>query len=147
MNLLSPQDLESINAAFLDLRDTFLQKTITYCFVGETSDRFMENSANSFVQNIELNVLLVPESVGNGSQVEIAQKGRADFTEGYVLVYYPDLVSVSLADADNVFMQPDKDYMLIDEQKVEVIGINPIPDLGTLKSFVKIQYRKKIVND
>ncbi len=117
----------------------------TYGLVGEMIDRYMENAANSFVQEIALSVLVVPESMGSGSEVEISQKGKSDFTTGYVLVHWQDLLTAQLADSDKLLTNPDKDYLLIDNQKVQIIGINPIPDLVNLKSFVKIQYQKVVM--
>jgi hypothetical protein len=144
MNLLSNADLIEINKAFTDLRDTFLQSIVIYHLLGERVDRFMEDTELIADKIVNLPVLIVPSKTG---KVEILQKGKQDFTESYVLVFWEDLVNTGLADTNAYFLQADKDFMVVDGQKVEVIGVNKVPDLGTLKNYVKIQYRQELKKD
>lgn len=144
MNLLSNADLIEINKAFTDLRDTFLQSIVIYHLLGERVDRFMEDTELIADKIVNLPVLIVPSKIG---KVEILQKGKQDFTESYVLVFWEDLVNTGLADTNAYFLQADKDFMVVDGQKVEVIGVNKVPDLGTLKNYVKIQYRQELKKD
>jgi hypothetical protein len=141
MNLLSTSDLIDINNAFKDLRDTFLQSIVIYHVLGERLDRFMEDTELIADKIVNLPVLIVPSKMG---KVEILQKGKQDFTESYVLVFWEDLVNTGLADTNAYFLQADKDFMVINGEKVDVIGVNKVPDLGNLKNYVKIQYRKKL---
>jgi hypothetical protein len=140
MNLLTNNDLNAINNAFRDIRDTFLQSSITYQKIGERADVFMEDSENIQITSYILPVLIVPPKT---DKINILQKGKEDFTEGYVLVFWEDLVTVGLADTTDYFMEANKDFMLLNDRQVEVIGVNKISDLGTLKNYVKIQYRHK----
>lgn len=142
-DLLSIQDLNEISKAFDDLRATFLKSEIVYYRFNERVDTWGEDTPQgSFEPTVLTASFVEAESVGTKAQAELKRIGKQDLSEGMVLLYHKDLVTAGLADATKVFLRADQDYFEYLGDRYEIIGVSPIPDLSTLKSFVEVHYRK-----
>ena len=142
--LISDSELSEIQVAFSDLAGTFLKTPITYHLVGERLDRFMEDTLTQAVTNYAVKGLVVEEKSQNQSQIDIEKQGKYYPKQFYALLHWEELETVGLVSGGNLLMQADRDFLTIDNVKYEVIGITQVADLVTLKSFVKVMFRKNI---
>lgn len=142
--LISDSELAEIQVAFSDLAGTFLKSAITYHLVGERLDRFMEDSTVQTVTDISLLGLVVEDKSVSGGQIEIERIGKYYPKQYYVLLHWEALVAAGLVSDGILLMQADRDFLTIGSVKYEVIGLVLIPDLVSLKSFVKVMFRKNV---
>lgn len=145
-DLLNAQDLTEITSAFLDLSDTFLKDTCQIQIAGQHFDRFGESETNRPLTNHTVKCLIVEAKTKTGSEVLFEQKGRLDMREAYVILYFADLVGLGLATANGeISIRPDKDFIIINGDRLEIKAATTIPKLSVLRSFVKIVFRKNLI--
>jgi hypothetical protein len=144
-DLLSAGDLSQINKVFQeDLKDTFLKNDIIYHLAGQIYDRFMEGNDEQEFTNVNLKCLIV-DGQSADAEVKFSQMGRTDMSEHYVLINFAQLEENNLVDANNeILLQADADYLTVRGERYEVTSVVQVPDLSTLKTYVKVGYRDTI---
>ncbi len=131
---------------FRELIDIFATQSIIYQQKGEQLGRFGNSESDISVIEYPLRCVIVPDNKDK-SKVDFAQQGKKDLAEGYILVYWLDLVDNGLVVNDILQMTPAKDFLVMNGERHEIIGT---PGVGTdyLNGngfvLVKIFYRKEI---
>ncbi|WP_338813195.1 hypothetical protein V9L05_17845 [Bernardetia sp. Wsw4-3y2] len=145
-NLFSTSDLNQINKAFQeDIPDTFLKNDIIYHQAGQIYDRFMESNDDQAFRDIPLKGLIVDSDSKQDAAVKFSQMGRTDMSEHYVLINFAQLEANGLVDANReILLQANADYMTLRGERYEVTSVTQVPDLATLKTYVKVVYRDNI---
>ena len=145
-NLFNASDLNQINKVFQeDIPDTFLKNDIIYHQAGQIYDRFMESNNDQAFTDVNLKGLIVDSSSKKDAAVKFSQMGRTDMSEHYVLVNFDQLRENNLVDAnEQLLMQAEADYITVRGERYEVTSVIQVPDLATLKTYVKVVYRDNI---
>ena len=145
-NLFNANDLNQINKVFQeDIPDTFLKNDIIYHQAGQIYDRFMESNDDQAFRDIPLKGLIVDSDSKQDAAVKFSQMGRTDMSEHYVLINFAQLEANDLVDANReILLQANADYMTLRGERYEVTSVTQVPDLATLKTYVKVVYRDNI---
>jgi hypothetical protein len=141
-NLFIINDLNQIDKAFQeDIPDTFFKNDIIYHLAGQIYDRFMESNNDQEFRDIPLKGLIVDSD----SKVKFNQMGRTDMSEHYVLINFAQLEENGLVDANReLLLKANADYITLRGERYEIISVTQVPDLATLKTYVKVVYRDTI---
>ncbi len=145
-NLFNASDLNQINKVFQeDIPDTFLKNDIIYHQAGQIYDRFMESNDEQEFRDLPLKGLIVDSSSKQDAAVKFSQLGRTDMSEHYVLINFAQLEANGLLDANReLLLKANADYMTLRGERYEVTAVTQVPDLSTLKTYVKVVYRDNI---
>jgi hypothetical protein len=131
---------------FRDLIDTFATQSIIYQKKGEQLGRFGNSESDISFVEYTLRCVIVPDNKDK-SKVDFAQQGKTDLAEGYILVYWLDLVDNGLVVNDILQMTPAKDFLVMNGERYEIIGTPSVgPDYVNGNGFVlvKIFYRREV---
>ena len=146
---LTDQDFADIRTAINDTVETFAQLQVTYMKNRKrTRSRFnRELTTNHVFDNFTINVLQVWEKNEKGmSQVD--EKGKWDFSEGYLLAGFDAIETLNLVDENgNLTMDQNVDKLLIMGIEYEVIGVITLGQLKDKDCLVKIQFKKLLKNE
>lgn len=146
---LTDQDFADIRSAINDTVETFAQLQVTYMKNRKrTRSRFnRELTTDQIFDNYSINVLQVWEKNEKGmSQVD--EKGKWDFSEGYLLAGFDAVEALSLVDGSgNTTMDQNVDKVLIRAIEYEVMGVITLGQLKDKDCLVKIQFKKQLKNE
>lgn len=146
---LTDTDFADIRSAVNDAIETFAQLEVTYKKLRKrTRSRFnRELTTDQNFDDYILNVLEVWEKNEKGmSQVD--EKGKWDFSEGYLLVQFDAIETLGLVDVNgNITMDQDVDKVLIKGVEYEVNGVITLGQLKDKDCLVKIQFKKLLKNE
>lgn len=146
---LTDQDFADIRSAVNDTIETFAQLSVTYKRNQKrTRSRFnRELTTNQAFDDFTINVLEVWEKNEKGmSQVD--EKGKWDFSEGYLLTGFDAIDALNLVDGNgNNTMDQNVDKVLIRGIEYEVLGVITLGQLKDKDCLVKIQFKKLLKNE
>lgn len=146
---LTDQDFADIRSAVNDTIETFAQLSVTYKRNQKrTRSRFnRELTTNQAFDDFTINVLEVWEKNEKGmSQVD--EKGKWDFSEGYLLTGFDAIDALNLVDGNgNNTMDQNVDKVLIRAVEYEVLGVITLGQLKDKDCLVKIQFKKLLKNE
>lgn len=152
MNLLTASDWSEIRSALTDVKDTFLIMPLLYIRrSGRRAVAFNDNrEENLNFLAYALEGLIIEEHRDDSTaQVQEAQKGYADLSEGLVYFDYQKLQNLpqSFIDANGlpVFV-PNKDTLYLFGREATIIGVNVVGPTQTDYQLVKVAYKFQLAN-
>lgn len=145
-DLLSTGAKAKFAKAMEDLADTFLKETVTYFLAGRQFSTWNESESSVRFDEYSLRAKVIEINSKEENYMKRSVMGRFDEAEAYVLIYFQDLINEGLADLNGHFLNPDRDYMIVNGERTQVIGIYKIPDLGGEQSMIAVYFKKQLNN-
>jgi len=152
MAFLEDDDFQEIRDVLNETIETFTKKTVFYeLSPSETVSRFGRDNHNADNSTrYELLGLVVWNAPD--SEITVETLGKFDFSMGYVLFGWDYLLSQGLVETidnngtpeRNVVFIPEKDFITIEGEKLQVMGVNLAGQLNATEVVVKVFFKRDL---
>lgn len=145
-SLLTDDEFAEIRETIHDVTDTFLRLPVIWKKDKNTATRMMRDIDHERqYDDINLQGLVVWEDKGNKAILAKSLNGAVDLADGYVLFNYDDAQAAGVVTlTHNQIVNPAKDYLVFDNEKHEILGLNMLGQLKDKNCLLKVHFKKNI---